>query len=119
MCPPRAGGYVICLDCAYVSGIAEQAATYVPEQPAERTTEIPVVPEECADLGAAVLAGPWASVAPGRHRADGPTGQIPRVPAHARSRPSWSLSNVGVEAPGSWYLPGTSTPSGEGIASAA
>ncbi len=109
---------MICLDCAYLSGIAEQAATYVPEQPAERTTEIPVLPE-FADSGAAAVAGPWASVSPGRHRADGPTGEIPRVPAHARPSPSWPHNNVGVEAPGSWYLPGTSTPGGEGIASAA
>ncbi|MGW0891085.1 hypothetical protein, partial [Saccharopolyspora sp. NPDC002578] len=94
-----------------MSGIAEQAATYVPEQPAERTTEIPVVPEDFADLGTAVVvAGPWASIAPGRHRADGPTGEIPRVPAHARTSPSWPHSNVGVEAPGSRNLPGTSTP---------
>ncbi|GAB2668900.1 hypothetical protein GCM10027271_30730 [Saccharopolyspora gloriosae] len=119
VCPPRAGGYVICLDCAFVSGIAEQAAAYVPEQLAERTTEIPAVPsEEFADSGAVVV-GPWASVTPGRHRADGPTREIPRVPAHIRTSPSWSRTNVGVEAPDSWYLPGTSAPAVEGIASAA
>ena len=112
--PPRDGGYVVCLECAAVSGIAEWAATYVP--PAERTAEIPMIVEPAA-LGS-VTRGPRVP-APGRHRVDAPTGEIPRIPPHITTRPLWPHSSVGADAPGSWYLPGTSTPGDQGIASAA
>ncbi|MCA1194502.1 hypothetical protein [Saccharopolyspora sp. 6V] len=114
--PPRAGGFVVCLECAFVSGIAEWAAAFVPDTLSGRIAEVSVISEPTPPR--AVRAGPWNPV-PGRHSVDAPTGEIRRIRPHTTTKPSCPRSNAGVEAPGSWYLPGTSTPGNQGIASAA
>lgn len=40
--PPRDGGFVVCLECAHLSGCGEQAAAYVPPRSAELTRELPL-----------------------------------------------------------------------------
>ena len=90
--PPRAGGFVVCLECAYLAGVGAEAAAYVPAWPAEVASEV-------------------AEVMPGRHSVDRVTAVFPRA--------SGPEMRAGAEAPGSGYLPGTPTPAVEATARAA
>ena len=89
--PPRAGGFVVCLECAFFAGIGAEAAAYA-ASPVE-------------------LARGVGGAAPGRHSVDRDTAVVP-----CRSGPQM---RVGAEVPGSGYLPGTSTPAAEVTAPAA
>lgn len=89
---PRAGGFVVCLECGYLAGIGAEAAAYVPALPA------------AAGHGV-------AAAVPGRHSMDRDTAVLWR-----RSSPEM---RAGAKVPGSGYLPGTSTPAVEVTAFAA
>ncbi|GAA4879100.1 hypothetical protein GCM10023222_39990 [Saccharopolyspora cebuensis] len=48
-CPPRAGGYVICLGCGFDAGIGAEAATYIPTPTPDRVPAVVPGPRTSKD----------------------------------------------------------------------